>query len=430
MAQRIILAIAPSLLRDGYVLWLRDITQAYTQSATNLNRVILARLPVEIRHLYPANTIMKWATYNNHHRKNLQMDTSTFDPCLLISAKNNANFALIGIQTDDTIGLTDKTFSDREETALKEATFTAKPKQFLTTDQPMTFNGGVLFLSTNGEITLQQKGQRKRLEPVDAASPQAHQQYVEQRAQGAYIASICQPKACFDYSVAAQHQSPANEDIKDLNRRIIWQMKNLERGLRFLPLNLETVKLFVFVDGSFANNADLTSQLGFIVILANEESNNHTTTGQTPDDTGMFTVTGNIIHFSSTKCKRVTRSVLASEIYAMVAGADIAHAIGTTLALITERLAIPSIPTVICTDSYSLYECLVKLGTTKEKRLIIDIIALRQSYERREIHEIRWIHGSDNPADSFTKSSPNSALEALVSDGKVKIRMNRWVSRT
>ncbi|CAL3965917.1 unnamed protein product [Diplocarpon coronariae] len=44
---------------------------------------------------------------------------------------------------------------------------------------------------------------------------------------------------------------------------------------------------------------------------------------------------------------------------------------------------------IICTDSYSLYECLVKLRTTKEKRLIIDIIALRQSYNSRELAEIR-----------------------------------------
>ncbi|KAK2002140.1 hypothetical protein LX36DRAFT_652635, partial [Colletotrichum falcatum] len=95
----------------------------------------------------------------------------------------------------------------------------------------------------------------------------------------------------------------------------------------------------------------------------------------------------------------------------MVAGADIAHAIRTTLALITERLAIPPIPTVICTDLYLLYECLVKLGTTKEKRLMIDIMAIRQLYKRREIHEIRWIHGSDNPTNSFTKSSPNSAVK-------------------
>jgi hypothetical protein len=39
-------------------LWLRDISQAYTQSTTKLNRMILARLPQEIRHRYPDRTIM------------------------------------------------------------------------------------------------------------------------------------------------------------------------------------------------------------------------------------------------------------------------------------------------------------------------------------------------------------------------------------
>ena len=62
--------------------------------------------------------------------------------------------------------------------------------------------------------------------------------------------------------------------------------------------------------------------------------------------------------------------------------------IGTTLKIITDRLKLPTIPIIVYTNLYSLYECLVKLGTTKEKRLIIDIMALRQSYERREIFEI------------------------------------------
>jgi len=53
-----------------------------------------------------------------------------------------------------------------------------------------------------------------------------------------------------------------------------------------------------------------------------------------------------------------------------------AIAIGTTLKIIIDRLKLPIIPTIVCTDSYSLYKCLVKLGTTKEKRLIIDIMAL------------------------------------------------------
>ena len=53
-----------------------------------------------------------------------------------------------------------------------------------------------------------------------------------------------------------------------------------------------------------------------------------------------------------------------------------AIAIGTTLKIITDRLELPVIPTIVYTNLYSLYEYLVKLGTTKEKRLIIDIIAL------------------------------------------------------
>ncbi len=186
------------------------------------------------------------------------------------------------------------------------------------------------------------------------------------------------------------------------------------------PWILPTAKLFAFVDGSFANNRDLSSQLGFIIILANEAE---------IDDRDEFTITGNIVHFSSTKSKRVTRSVLASEVYGMVAGVDMAYALSSTLNLITARLDLPPIPTVICTDSYSLYECLVKLGTTKEKRLMIDIMALRESYERRELQEIRWIHGEDNLADAITKGTPNRALEQFVSTSRATVRVEGWVTR-
>ncbi|KDN66579.1 hypothetical protein CSUB01_12349 [Colletotrichum sublineola] len=245
---------------------------------------------------------------------------------------------LYGIPEARTYYLTDKLFSDRKDTKLTKATFTVKLKQFLKPSKPITFNGGVLSLDNNGDIHLRQKGQGKRLQPVNPNSPESHQQYVKQRARGAYITSICQPEACFDYSVAAQHQSPDTSNIKELNQQIKWQIKNPNQGLCFQPLNLATAKLFVFVDGSFANNSDLTSQLGFIVILANEQRSKDNTTTKTPDDTGEFTIKGNIVHFSLTKYKRVTQSVLASKIYAMVAGADIAHVITTTLAMVTDRL--------------------------------------------------------------------------------------------
>jgi len=60
----------------------------------------------------------------------------------------------------------------------------------------------------------------------------------------------------------------------------------------------------------------------------------------------------------------------------MVGGVNIVIAIKTTLKMIIDRLELPIIPTIICTNLYSLYKCLVKLSTTKKKRLIINIIAL------------------------------------------------------
>ena len=65
----------------------------------------------------------------------------------------------------------------------------------------------------------------------------------------------------------------------------------------------------------------------------------------------------------------------------MVSGVNIAIAIRTTLKIIIDWLKLPTIPIIVCTNLYSLYECLVKLGTIKEKRLIINIMALWQFYK-------------------------------------------------
>jgi hypothetical protein len=73
----------------------------------------------------------------------------------------------------------------------------------------------------------------------------------------------------------------------------------------------------------------------------------------------------------------------------MVGEVNISFTIGSTLTIIMKQLGLPTILIIVCTDSYSLYECLVKLGITKKKRLMIDIIIIRKSYENRELFEIR-----------------------------------------
>ena len=70
------------------------------------------------------------------------------------------------------------------------------------------------------------------------------------------------------------------------------------------------------------------------------------------------------------------------EVYIIANSIDISITINITINIILAKLGIANIPLIVYTDSLSLYKCLVKLGTTKEKRLIIDIISIRQAYEK------------------------------------------------
>ena len=54
---------------------------------------------------------------------------------------------------------------------------------------------------------------------------------------------------------------------------------------------------------------------------------------------------------------------------------------------------------------------------------MIDIIALRQLYERRELFEIRQINGQDNLANAMTKANPNKALETFIDTNALSIRV-------
>ena len=57
------------------------------------------------------------------------------------------------MQTDDTLGLSDGAFAETED---RELAFKAKPKELLSADHPLLFNGRKLTLE-GGDPVLQQK---------------------------------------------------------------------------------------------------------------------------------------------------------------------------------------------------------------------------------------------------------------------------------
>jgi hypothetical protein len=102
-----------------------------------------------------------------------------------------------------------------------------------------------------------------------------------------------------------------------------WQLNNLIRELRFvlLDVNQNQLKLIIFIDAAFANTLDLHNQIDYVICLI--------------DDVHI-----NLIHWSSIKCKRVIRSVLAAELYAMINDFDVEAIIKSIIERITAYLSI------------------------------------------------------------------------------------------
>ena len=104
VSQRLILYIAAMDLWDNMHLYLRDILQAYIQSATKLNREFYVRPPQELQDKLgiDKDSILKalkplygipetgnhwFKTYYLHHIQQLNIEQSIYDPCLLYSNK-------------------------------------------------------------------------------------------------------------------------------------------------------------------------------------------------------------------------------------------------------------------------------------------------------------------------------------------------------
>lgn len=143
-SQRLILAIMPTFSKI-LQLYLRDISQAYVQSRSTLNRTFYAQPPKEMK-LDLGDWILKvlkplygipeagnhwFGTYHGHHTKELGMEVSTYDPCLLFCGEMGPDFALLGLQTDDTLFGAGEKFAQKEQNELQKAHFLAKEREQL-----------------------------------------------------------------------------------------------------------------------------------------------------------------------------------------------------------------------------------------------------------------------------------------------------------
>jgi hypothetical protein len=69
------------------------------------------------------------------------MAQSTYNLCLLYS---NKPFSIVGLQTNNTLFFTDKTFANAEKNKLYKAKFIAKKQKRLTVAAPLKFNRAII----------------------------------------------------------------------------------------------------------------------------------------------------------------------------------------------------------------------------------------------------------------------------------------------
>lgn len=87
------------------------------------------------------------------------------------------------------------------------------------------------------------------------------------------------------------------------------------------------------------------------------------------------------------------------------------------------------IPIGAFVDSCTTFNCVAKDGKTMEKRIQIDVNALRESRDRSELRTLGWIPGKLNPTDGVTKNeipNRNSPLLSLMKQNKIHIHIDGW----
>jgi hypothetical protein len=240
-------------------LYLKNIIQIYVQFVTSLNRDFFVRSFVElIKHFdVNSNSILKivkslydvleadnhwFVTYHAHHVNKLDMTQSIYDSCFLHTDMKidtsslhdhlHTNMNIVDMQIDDTLILIDLNFATAKKKTIIDVKIMIKSRDHFDSNSSLKFNDTIIECQEN-DIYLRQISQSDHLQliqNVDIAIISfrnkvrlaliSKKQYVTQKTRNAYVASICQSKASFDLSFAAQSIEISSRDITTLNKRL------------------------------------------------------------------------------------------------------------------------------------------------------------------------------------------------------------------
>jgi hypothetical protein len=224
-----------------------------------------------------------------------------------------------------------------------------------------------------------------RLKDDQLLDKQGHREYRGMVGSMLWAAGMTRPDIAFDVAVVAgATNAPTVADAK----RALKAMKKAKRTevyLRF-PRITGPVAMVGYCDAAWGNLSDGKTGGGLFLCLAavNPYGGNE-----------VFCPVG----WSSKRLRRVVRSTFAGE--TLIASEVLDEVI--YLADTWAELGGGNVDRIIRTDSKSLYDHVLLKGTCKEKRLNIEINALKEALQQGELTRLEWVDSQSQLADALTK---------------------------
>ena len=340
-------------------------------------------------------------TSDKHIKDDLSMVPTEINPSLYIKEGSEDTEGLLGSYVDDSLLCGDRTFQELTERTLQR--FESRPRQW----DDIGFLG--VHVSTKGTekgreflISQPENVEKVTLVPTDIS----FERFRSIRASFGWFAHT-RPDVCCAINRAAQvtQETFQKRHIEELNKAIKHVHSSLNLGLQYGSLDRGSLHLRCYADASFASKDDPFSQLGYITLLCDTEDRCH------------------ILDYASRKCKRVVRSIMGGEIYAFAEGFDSVYAIKHTL----EKVYRQVLPITVPTDSKQMFDVITKASHTSEKRLMIDVAAAREAYNRHDISNVGLVVSEHNIADGLTKLGNCKAPNRVMQTGYDKNPVQQWI---
>ena len=340
--------------------------------------------------------------------KKLGMETLKLDPACFLYFKDNSKInsqaripeGAIGCHVDDTICAGNSNLFDEVLEEMKNLFKYGSHK-----DLPFKYTGLNLKETTSG-IVIDQKQYVEELEVPEIHKishlsktdvlDKEHQTLFRSLASKLNMLSITvRPDIAFEAKMLTSRYGKATKEDFQKAIRLVKKIKR-ESNYFFIP-NIGKIDEWIIIgisDAATKKVNNLFSVSGQIVMLVNNKTNN-----------------ASVLFWASKKIERVCNSSLAAETLALQKLFSTIHFVRNILNQMFGKRA-AEIPGLALIDNQDLWSTIHHLKNCEDKRLLADIIQLKQDIAvDKIINEVRFVPGSNMLADCLTK--PGRAAEAL-----------------